>query len=90
MDSILILELDRIYRINWIFYLLGFRMKPSLGNPLYGKNDRHWQGTASIYFKSISLFLSPNLPMWLTNFRRQTDAVIPVSSGNWDKIKVIL
>jgi hypothetical protein len=37
MDSILIFNIDRIYRINWIFYMPGFRMKPVIGNPLRGK-----------------------------------------------------
>jgi hypothetical protein len=39
MDSILIFEIDRIYRITWIFCIAGFRMKPAISNPLRGKND---------------------------------------------------
>jgi hypothetical protein len=37
MDSILNFEIDRIYRINWISYIPGFRMKPGIYNPLHGK-----------------------------------------------------
>jgi hypothetical protein len=39
MDSILIFEIDRIYRISWIFCIAGFRMKPAIGNPLRGRRD---------------------------------------------------
>ena len=39
MDSILLLVFDRIYRIVWIFFITGFRMKPVMYNPLRGKSD---------------------------------------------------
>ncbi len=45
MDSILTYDIDRIYRINWIFYIPGFRKKPVMSNPLRGKIDRLCQGT---------------------------------------------
>ncbi len=50
MDSILIFEIDRIYRIYWILYIPGFRMKLGIGNPLRGKIDRQCQGTVAIHY----------------------------------------
>jgi len=34
MDSILIIDIDRIYRINWIFIIPDFRKKSGISNPL--------------------------------------------------------
>jgi len=35
MDSILNFEIDRIYRIKEIFYILGFPMNPGICNPVH-------------------------------------------------------
>jgi len=39
MDSILNFEINRIYRIVWIFYIPGFQKKPGIRNPLRGKKS---------------------------------------------------
>ena len=52
MDSILILELDRIYWINRILNISGFRMKPGIGNQLRGKIASLNRGTVIIYYLS--------------------------------------
>ena len=50
MDSILIIKFDRIYKINWIFYIPGFRMKPGIANPFCGNIDRKGKGTTSVLY----------------------------------------
>jgi hypothetical protein len=37
MDSVLNFFSDRIYRINWIIFISGSRMKPEIQSPLRGK-----------------------------------------------------
>jgi hypothetical protein len=54
MGSYLIVEIDRIYRINWIYNIPGFRMKPGTCNPLRRKIDRQYQGTGSIHYQPIN------------------------------------
>jgi hypothetical protein len=53
MDSILILYVDRIYRINWIFLISGFSMKPEIYNLLRENSDCHGYGSVLIHYCSI-------------------------------------
>jgi len=45
MDSIIINEIDRIYRIFGILLIPGFRKKPGIDNPLRVKIDCRYHGT---------------------------------------------
>ena len=89
MDSIFIFKIDRIYRIDWIFYIAGFWKKPAICSPLRGTIDSQYQRTAITCFWPTD-HVTPSSPTWSPNFGRQTAVLFTVSSGNREKIQFIL
>jgi hypothetical protein len=89
MDSIFIFEIDRIYRINWIFLIAGFRTKPSIYNPLRGERYCKCFRVAFLQTSQIPDGF-PNFSVRILKLRRQADALFTVSSGNREKIRYIL